>query len=92
MGQSLLHAAARAASLAQGPDLLELWRVADRVARHAEVRLAHGAPELLDPAAAHPARAEAIVLRQRANDLLRAALGAESPARALARTAPSLRG
>lgn len=52
------------------PDPLELWRIADRAARHAEVRVANQARA----GARTPATAEAVLLRQKANELLRAAL------------------
>ncbi|HKB54492.1 MAG TPA: hypothetical protein VKD22_10860 [Ramlibacter sp.] len=75
MGQSLSHAVAHAAPSPERPDLLELWRSADRVARQAEIRLAHARSGQLDTIDASLARAQALVLRQRANELLRAALG-----------------
>ncbi len=76
----------RAASLPDRPDPLELWRIADRVARHAEIRVAPGS------AASSPAAAEALLLRQKANELLRAALGdCDRSVRELQHTAQALR-
>lgn len=61
----------RRAAASDRPDPLELWRVADRAARHAEVRVANQARAGGRPTAT----AEAVLLRQKANELLRAALG-----------------
>jgi hypothetical protein len=86
VGQILPAAAVRAASLPDRPDPLDLWRIADRVARHAEIRVAPGT------AASAPATAEAVLLRQRANELLRAALGDfDGSVRELRHTAQTLR-
>jgi hypothetical protein len=72
------------------PDPLELWRLADRVARTAEIQLRNhpsAAPHDGPPAAAH-----AIELRRRANELLRAALGdADRQVPQLDHTAQALR-
>ena len=75
MGQPLSRAVEHATPAPQAPDLLELWRAADRVARQAEIRLAHARAGQFDLADASLARAQAMALRQRANELLRAALG-----------------
>jgi hypothetical protein len=56
-------------------DPLELWRIADRVARNAEVRLAHAPAGSLPVASPADATAAAITLRRKANELLRVALG-----------------
>lgn len=61
--------------------------MADRVARHAEIRVAPGT------AATSPATTEAILLRQKANELLRIALGdLDGSMRELQHTAHVLRG
>ena len=56
-------------------DPLELWRMADRVARNAEVRLAHAPAGSLPAPNPADATAAAITLRRKANELLRVALG-----------------
>ena len=72
MAQTLSHAAALAR-----PDPLELWRVADRAARHAEIRLPQQAAMLLRSGASTADMQEALALRHKANELLRAALSGQ---------------
>ena len=92
MGQSIRHAAVHAASTLERPDLLELWRIADRIARQAEIRLGQHLPQRAQVPPASAARDEAVVLRQRANELLRAAIGDfDGRVRDLNHTAQSLR-
>jgi hypothetical protein len=56
------------------PDPLELWRAADRAARHAEIRVPQHAAMLVRSGAWTPDVQEALALRRKANELLRAAL------------------
>jgi hypothetical protein len=74
VGQSLPSVAVAAARLAQRPDPLELWRIADRVARHAEIRVRPEFVALLRAGTRSAAVDEALALRQKANELLRTAL------------------
>jgi len=67
--------ASRADVAPEALDPLELWRIADRVARNAEVRLAHAPAGSLPVASPAEATAAAITLRRKANELLRVALG-----------------
>jgi hypothetical protein len=69
VAQTLSHAAALAR-----PDPLELWRAADRAARHAEIRLPQHAAVLVRSGASTADVQEALALRRKANELLRAAL------------------
>jgi hypothetical protein len=72
VGHSLSQAAGRRA---ERTDRMELWRIADRVARHAEARLPRDSQALLQNGTATPDVEQALVLRRRANELLLAALG-----------------
>lgn len=69
----MAHPHSHAAALAR-PDPLELWRVADRAARHAEIRLPQHAAMLVRTGASTADVQEALALRRKANELLRAAL------------------
>jgi hypothetical protein len=75
VAQTLSHAVAPGR-----PDPLELWRVADRVARHAEIRVPQDRVALQEAGVSSPVVEEAVALRRKANDLLRAALGELAPA------------
>lgn len=92
MGQTFLRGAARSASSPERLDPLELWRIADRAARHAEIRVSQAAAALLLAGMPTPETQEAVLLRQKANELLRAALGDfDGSVRELQHTAQTLR-